>query len=93
MGNASPGYASTSSNQASVRSQGSVIPCGQSKIRRGNENVTGPTIAEDDEVNHLIKLAVSKAVKDKNEAIKRVTCSWESLASYYIIYCHWEFCF
>lgn len=77
MGNAFLEYASTSSDQDSICSRGS-IPSGQYTISRGNGNVYQLAVFEAEKSKKEATLEAFKhqeAIKEKNEAIKRVTCS------------------
>lgn len=79
MGNTSLEYASTSSDQDSVRSRGSVIPSGQYTISRGNGNVYQLAVFEAEKSKKEASLEAFKhqeVEKEKNEAIKRVTCTY-----------------
>ncbi|KAG7575064.1 U box domain [Arabidopsis suecica] len=80
MGNTSLEYASTSSDQDSVRSRGSVIPSGQYTISRGNGNVYQLAVFEAEKSKKEASLEALKhqeVEKEKNEAIKRAK-EWEN---------------
>ncbi|CAL9237096.1 unnamed protein product [Arabidopsis halleri] len=80
MGNTSLEYASTSSDQDSVRSRGSVIPWGQYTISRGNGNVYQLAVFEAEKSKKEASLEAFKhqeVEKEKNEAIKRAK-EWEN---------------
>ncbi|CAH8266103.1 unnamed protein product [Arabidopsis lyrata] len=79
-GNTSLEYASTSSDQDSVRSRGSVIPSGQYTISRGNGNVYQLAVFEAEKSKKEASLEAFKhqeVEKEKNEAIKRAK-EWEN---------------
>ncbi|EOA27236.1 hypothetical protein CARUB_v10023345mg [Capsella rubella] len=79
-GNTALEYASTSSNQGSVHSRGSVRPPGQFTISRGNGNVYQLAVFEAEKSNKEASLEALKhqeAEKEKNEAVKRAK-EWES---------------
>ncbi|XP_010508093.1 PREDICTED: U-box domain-containing protein 37 [Camelina sativa] len=80
MGNASLEYASTSSDQDSVRSRGSVLPSGQYTISRGNGNVYQLAVFEAEKSKKEASLEAFKhqeAEKEKNKAMKKAK-EWES---------------